>query len=266
MTSGPAPKLGITCLLLLLSALPVVCPYGCEKATRPLPAASLLKPGEVIVFVGDSITMEGGEGGGFVRLLKDHLDRTYTHLHVKVLNAGVSGNKAEDVLDRLARDVVPLRPDWVVVSVGINDVWHRLENDRHQDLHLIHYGKALEQIVDTLQREKIKVALCTTTVIAEDLESKGNRRLAAYNNIVRSVATVRDCLLIDVNRAFLQECERQTGEGSFVRKRLTRDGVHLNSAGNQLMASSILEGFGFGGPEATAPRVQPPSTGLRPSN
>jgi acyl-CoA thioesterase I len=84
-----------------------------------------------LLFIGDSITDSGRLddapdflGDGYVRVVAAHLpDR-------RVINVGISGNRAVDLRDRWQIDVVEQKPEILSVYVGINDTWRRYdEND-----------------------------------------------------------------------------------------------------------------------------------------
>ena len=54
-----------------------------------------------------------------------------------VVNKGASGHKAENLIVRFQKDVVDLKPAVVTISIGINDVWHRLKNPHDEpDVHI----------------------------------------------------------------------------------------------------------------------------------
>jgi acyl-CoA thioesterase-1 len=84
-----------------------------------------------ILFIGDSITDSGRLddapdflGEGYVRVVSERLpDR-------RIINVGISGNRAVDLRDRWQIDVVEQAPEILSVYVGINDTWRRYdEND-----------------------------------------------------------------------------------------------------------------------------------------
>jgi acyl-CoA thioesterase I len=84
-----------------------------------------------LLFIGDSITDSGRLddapdflGEGYVRVIAERLpDR-------RVINVGISGNRAVDLRDRWQIDVVEQKPEILSVYVGINDTWRRYdEND-----------------------------------------------------------------------------------------------------------------------------------------
>ena len=78
------------------------------------------------------------------RLLRDIdavLAQQYPDLKIpKVVNKGISGQKAEDLIKRFDKDVVRQKPAFVTISIGINDVWHRLKSP-HDEKVLATYRK-----------------------------------------------------------------------------------------------------------------------------
>ena len=79
---------------------------------------------ERIVAIGDSIT----QNGGYLRAIEAVFAQQYPSLEVpEIINAGISGQKAEELVERFERDVIDRQPAVATINVGINDVWHRLE-------------------------------------------------------------------------------------------------------------------------------------------
>ncbi len=188
-----------------------------------------------MVFLGDSIT---AAEPGYVSFIREMLDSLYPERRIEVVNKGVGGNKVTDLLERVDRDVLALEPDWVSISIGINDVWHGpdgtpLEEFRHA------YGELLDRIAEG---SKARVVLCTPSIIEEDPESELNVRLRPYVDAVREIGERRGLLVVPVREAFISALERarQTTQRSL----FTTDGVHLNQAGNTLFATTWLKALG----------------------
>lgn len=87
-----------------------------------------------IVFFGDSITDcdrdrsdETSLGNGYVKVLADKLRPIYPDMDIELYNKGVSGNEVCDLLARVQRDVIDLKPDAVVMMIGINNTLHRFK-------------------------------------------------------------------------------------------------------------------------------------------
>ena len=91
-----------------------------------------------IVFAGDSVTDMGstnpvgeglfeGLGKSYVRVIENMLVSWYPELNIRVTNSGISGNTSRDLLNRFERDVLALKPNWVSICIGINDVWRQFD-------------------------------------------------------------------------------------------------------------------------------------------
>lgn len=202
-----------------------------------LRAAELpVKDGQKIAFLGDSITQAGADPKGYVRLVISGLEAN--GVNATAIPAGISGHKSNDMLARLERDVLSKKPDWMTLSCGVNDVWHGAGG-----VPLDQYKKNIATIVERCQTAGVKVMILTSTMIGEDQPNVNNQKLVAYNEFLRTLAKEKNCLLADLN-ADMQAAIAQAGtakKGNL----LTADGVHMNPAGNQMMATGVLKGFGL---------------------
>jgi len=194
-----------------------------------------VKSGQKIAFMGDSIT-EGGVGPkGYVTLVIKGLEAN--GVKAEMIPAGISGHKSNNMLERLDRDVLSKKPDWMTLSCGVNDVWHGANG-----VPLDKYKENITKIVEQCQAAKIKVMLLTATMIGEDQPNANNQKLVAYNDFLRTLAKEKKCLLADLNADMQAEIAKATEKKGNV---LTGDGVHMNDAGNKMMATGVLKGFGL---------------------
>lgn len=115
-----------------------------------------------IVFIGDSITDCGRDredvnslGSGFVKVLSDKLRPLYPDTDLELINKGVSGNELCDVLDRLQKDVIELKPDAAVIMIGINNTLHKFSEGK--DLDLEKFEDDLTTLFKRLKKEGIVV-------------------------------------------------------------------------------------------------------------
>ena len=205
--------------------------------TAPVEAASIpLKNGQKIGFMGDSITQAGVEPQGYVTLVIRGLEAN--SIQVSSIAAGIGGHKSNQMLERLDRDVLSKKPDWMTLSCGVNDVWHGANG-----IPLEPYKKNITEIVEKCQAAGVKVMILTSTMIGEDAPNSNNQKLAAYNDFLRALAKKKKCRLADLN-ADMQAAITKAGpdhKGNL----LTSDGVHMNPEGNRMMASGVLKAFGL---------------------
>lgn len=84
-----------------------------------------------ILFQGDSVTDAGRDrsnphdlGDGYPRYASAMIQDSYPDTSFEFINLGISGNRTENLVERLTSDFTDVQPDIVSVMIGINDVWH----------------------------------------------------------------------------------------------------------------------------------------------
>ena len=198
-------------------------------------AEIIVKDGQKIAFLGDSITASGWNNPiGYVNLTIAGLEAN--GIKVTAIPAGIGGHKSNQMLERLERDVLDKKPDWMILSCGLNDVWHGA-----QGVPIEEFKSHVTVIIDKCLAAGVVVVILTTTVIGEDLNNSYNKQLSSYNKFLRSLANEKNCLLADVNTMFQTLIKTSPKPGRV----LTSDGVHMNAEGDKVMAMGILHVFGL---------------------
>ena len=233
-------------ILTLLFAATVLCPYGVS-------AEILVKSGDKIAFMGDSITQEGwGKPAGYVRLVMAGLKAN--GIEAEAVPAGISGHKSNQMLARLEKDVLSKKPQWMTLSCGVNDAWHGARGVPLDEAMAANgtfdaavsergtYKKNITEIIDKTTAAGIRPVILTATVIKEELDGELNKKLAPYNDFLRSLAKERKLQLADLNAMCHEAIKAANKPGTNI---LTYDGVHMAAEGNQLMATGVLQAFGL---------------------
>jgi lysophospholipase L1-like esterase len=215
-------------LLLIYMLFPLSC------ATH----AVALRESDRIVFLGDSITQLGVNPNGYVAIIRDSLAKQAPG--ITVIGAGISGNKVTDLQSRLDRDVIAKHPTIVVIYIGINDVWHFVLNGHGTPKDAFEFG--LHDIISRIQKFGARVVLCTPSVVGEKHHGDNplDAQLDEYSDISRRVANNLGATLCDLRNSFIDYLQTNNPDNND-RGVLTVDSVHLNDAGNRLVASIILE-------------------------
>ena len=200
---------------------------------------SPLDKGEVIAFFGDSITQGGAAQGGYCRLIEEALNRKRSELGVKIIFAGISGHKVPNLQKRLDRDVLSKKPTVVFIYIGINDVWH---STRGQGTSKEDFDSGLRDLIQKISATNAKIVLCTPSTIGEKTDGSNplDAMLEEYAEISRKVAKETDVTMCDLRKAFLDHLKQNNADNKS-RGILTRDGVHLNKAGNLFVAAQASE-------------------------
>jgi acyl-CoA thioesterase I len=205
-----------------------------------MPRELILKPGNRIVAIGDSITA----AGGYLKNVDAVLAGRYAELKLpQIQNVGIGGQKAEDLVKRFQHDVIDKKPAVVTISIGINDVWHRA-GQRHDPKVLAEYWINVAKMVEMAQKAGIKVILLSPTVIGEHAEASANKRLSIYVEAEKQIARDYHCTLVDLHAMFLTVLAKRPAELAGKDKWLTSDGVHMSPPGDALMAIGVLRALG----------------------
>jgi lysophospholipase L1-like esterase len=196
-----------------------------------------------ILFFGDSITQMGVNKGGYIDRIQTAINEKNKQAKYELLGAGVGGNKVYDLYLRIEEDVLAKKPGIVVIYVGINDVWHKTSGIGTD---IEKYERFYVAIIRKLQAKKIKVAVCTPSVIGEKKNNANpqDSDLNAYSTVIRNLAVQHNCLLIDLRAVFAAYENANNGEDKESGV-LTTDRVHLNDKGNQLVADEIRKALGI---------------------
>ncbi|CAD5922112.1 SGNH/GDSL hydrolase family protein [Planktothrix agardhii 1806] len=222
------------------------------------PQPEALRNKHRIVVVGDSITQSGGQYGGYVWLLQRYLNLLYPDKPVEIISSGVSGNTSTQLNERFKQDVLDKKPDLITINIGVNDVLQSFQTPTTARPNIPttqEYQQNLTAMVQAATSKAIPVLLLSPTIIHEDLSSRENQRIAEYIAVMRDVAMQYRCQFIDLNIPFrhvIITYQRYGGQGQNL---LTRDGIHPNIAGHQIIAYNILKSWGVPEPKIQSLKV-----------
>jgi isoamyl acetate esterase len=188
-----------------------------------------------IVFVGDSITQQGGDSGGYVDLIKrSHPDRTIAYY-------GLSGGRAADLWTGKCNwsqtqpyaDILKTAPKVLVLYIGVNDIWHEPPTSPEM------FRSTLNELVSQAKTSGAIVILATPTVIGEHItDNAQNAMLDEFSQIAQAIATTQQVIFCNLRKAFIDylKIHNPTATDQGI---LTTDRVHMNATGNQLIADCI---------------------------
>jgi lysophospholipase L1-like esterase len=191
-----------------------------------------------VIFFGDSITQQGVQQGGYVVRVDSMCNKENKSDKYEFVGAGIGGNKVYDLYLRMEKDVLEKQPDVVVIYIGVNDVWHKSSSGTGTDADK--FEKFYQAMIDKFNAANIKLILCTPAVIGErtDFSNPQDGDLNHYSNLIRNIAKKNNLPLVDLRKAFLDYNLKNNKENKD-RGILTTDRVHLNPAGNQLVADEM---------------------------
>ena len=210
-----------------------------------------IAPHSKLVFIGDSITdcerarpvgegLFGALGKGYVSLVEGLLYAIHPAHKIRVVNMGSSGNVVTDLKARWQTGVLDLKPDWLVIMIGVNDVWRQFDLPRQTEIHVSPetYARTLDELVAST-RSKVKGLVLMSPFYIEPNRADAMRaRMDEYGAIVKKTAAKHDALFIDTQAAFDAALQHMHANA------LAWDRVHPNNIGHAIIARAFLNAVG----------------------
>ena len=216
--------------------------FDCPRSHAPaldLPAVkqALRSNAEITIVALGSSSTQGWHSTdiahSYPAILQAELQSALPASHVAVINRGVGGQDAIEMVPRLTADALAVRPSLVIWQLGANAAMRRGDPNVFRDL--------VSQGVATLQAGKVDVVLMDNQRSPRVLAAPDR---AAFDQALADVAARSGAGLF--SRGVLMDQWQAEGHpyGEFV----SEDGVHHNDHGYRCMAKalagSILEGLG----------------------
>lgn len=209
-----------------------------------------------LIFIGDSVTDMGRKrndvepseglfdplGTGYPHVVSGLLNAVYPDVLLRITNTGISGNTVLDLKKRWQRDVLDLKPDWLSIMIGINDVWRQFDTPQLEEAHVPPdvYEKTLRELVTTtLPVLKGGLVLMTPYYIEPDKNNPMRKRMDEYGSICRRIAEDTGVIFVDTQAAFDKVLKYR--DANYI----AWDRVHPNIYGATVLAKAFLEAVGF---------------------
>ena len=212
-----------------------------------------IQPSSRLVFIGDSITDCGrkrpiGEGGfdqalgnGFVSLVDAALITVYPDYEIKTINMGVAGNTIRDLKARWESDVLELKPDWLVINIGINDVWQRFSRSRQINEHISveEYAHTLNYLIQRVRPNLHGLVVMTPYFLEPNLDEPMRALMDQFGGAAGEIAFQQQALLVNTQAAFDNLLEWMHP------MHLAGDRIHVNMSGHMVLARAFLHIIGY---------------------
>ena len=146
-----------------------------------------------------------------------------------VVNKGISGDNTDLILARLTTDVVDVRPDYLFILVGTNDMAGLFTNEKV----IANYEKILKILKEHIPLTKITVQSILPT---RELENRPLPRIRLLNSMIEAAAKKYNAAYIDWTTLF-------EGPDGCILEALSEDGLHLTEEGYALWAAHLRKVF-----------------------
>ena len=164
----------------------------------------------------------------------------------RFINRGISGNRIVDLYARIKIDLINLRPDYMSILLGINDVWHEINSKNGVATPKFErvYRMILDEVYEALPN--IKILLYTpyvlqgsATVNAEDPKKWEFFRDGCAEKAEAIKRIAKDYPVgLCVTQPLFDAAERVVAADQ-----LLSDGVHPSIAGGEILARGFMDWF-----------------------
>ena len=201
-----------------------------------------IKKDSKILFLGDSITdvrfnsrMRFSIKGKNIYALQLKKKMKMHSKHIRVEIKGIASNRTYHLYDRLTKDCINLKPDVIVMLIGVNDAWENYLPEQYPPL-----LRPMEPHIREIYR-RIKTELPDTQILylmpfmIDSVEEKlpFHKTLDEFRTVLKDIALENGATVIDMQDVFNEA--QKTVEP----KKLAIDGIHPTSLGHKVMADAI---------------------------
>ncbi|SCE72705.1 Lysophospholipase L1 [Micromonospora coriariae] len=209
----------------------------------------ILRTGQRVVFIGDSITDCGRRdtaapyGAGYVTLVRALVGARHPELDVEWINRGVSGDTVRHLAARWDDDAVAERPDWLSVMIGINDIWRRYGDRPDEAVPLDEYERTLRDLLRrAVDATGCRLILADPFLIESDRSDPQRADTDRYCAVVAALAAEFDAVHVPTQAAFDRVLAVSPA------KRWADDRVHPHLPGHAVLADAFLSALGVTAP------------------
>jgi lysophospholipase L1-like esterase len=226
----------------VFNRVPCLPPKGGSKTMGSLPhVANKLVAGKPVVIVAFGSSSTAGYGASspdfnYPNRLAAQLRRQYPTADITVINAGVGGEDAPEMMKRLQKEVIDVHPDMVIWQVGTNAVLRNLDP-----------GDTAKMVEDGIAR--IQAAGGADIVLVDPQYSPAvNQRKESAGKMVKLLGKVAELRHVGIFPRFEVMRDWHENQSIPVESFVIADGLHMNDWGYacfaQLLGDDIIRSVG----------------------
>jgi len=226
----------------VFNRVPCLPPKGGSKTMGSLPhVANKLVAGKPVVIVAFGSSSTAGYGASspdfnYPNRLAAQLRRQYPTADITVINAGVGGEDAPEMMKRLQKEVIDVHPDMVIWQVGTNAVLRNLDP-----------GDTAKMVEDGISR--IQAAGGADIVLVDPQYSPAvNQRKESAGKMVKLLGKVAELRHVGIFPRFEVMRDWHENQSIPVESFVIADGLHMNDWGYacfaQILGDDIIRSVG----------------------
>jgi len=177
-------------------------------------------------------------GNGYATVVAASLGAKYQG-EFEFINRGISGNRIVDLYARIKYDIINLKPDYLTILIGVNDVWHEIAHQNGVSAEKFEkiYSMLIEEIKEVLPDVKIFILepfLTHGTAVDEQWETFSTE-VAKRATVSKKIAAKYNLNFVSLQDKFDNACKNAPCDY------WTREGVHPTAMGHGIIANALLD-------------------------
>ena len=203
-----------------------------------------IKKDSKVLFIGDSITdvkfnfqfNRKIKGRNIYALQLKKKFKKYSK-DIKVDIKGIASNRTYHLYDRLTKDCINLKPDVIIMLIGVNDAWENYVPEDYPPLLRPmepHIREVYRRIRTELPDAQI-LYLMPFMIDAVEEKLPFHKTLDEYRQVLKDIAVENGAAVLDMQEVFYKA--QKTTEP----KALAIDGIHPTNLGHKVMADAVSE-------------------------
>ena len=197
----------------------------------------------------------------WLNILKELLSKNYSKIEFNIINSGVGGNSDREKMMRFDKDVIAYHPDFLLLEFGGNNTCF---DNPERRVEIEESAELLKKIREKLPPHT-RINVITFPVVLDEQHQVVNKHGAkeyfakfggldvlveSYRELTREYARNNAFPLVDLSF----EMRKSDNPCQYT----LDDGVHLNAAGNQLLADMVFQALSEQINEMLIPRKERP--------
>ena len=155
--------------------------------------------------------------------------------NIKVDIKGIASNRTYHIYDRLTRDCIDLKPDVVIMLIGVNDAWENYGPENYPPLlrPMEPHMKEIYRRINAELPETQVLYLMPFLIDAVEEKLPFHKKLNEFREVLKRLALENGAKVLDLQEVFNE------AQKTIEPVKLAVDGIHPTNLGHKVIANAV---------------------------